>query len=561
MGAMHTPIRLTSLALATVLLAGCTASDPQPETPVRGTKTTLPAEPLTVLADADPTANALGTSRALFAEAPVVVTAAADDPDAQLLAASAAVALGAPLLLTGGADGGAAAGVAEEIERLGADAVLDVGGSEPLGDASDGSGAPDVVSVAASASALAPLLPGDPETTPVPADSSAVAAVADLDRESPALLAADGGSDDSDGDASDADADDLPRTRPAAPLDGGTVVVTDEPASLASAATARAAGLPVQVLPADAPDPRTDPEFAAKLKAAAPETVLAVGASFASVPSLGWKIRSTITGTEVPGGGQTLFPGKRFVALYGAPEAPVLGVLGEQGIPETIARAESTAAPYREFTDDTVVPMLEVITTVAAGTAGSDGNYSNELPIDSLRPWVEAAGAAGMYVVLDLQPGRTDFLTQAKQYQELLELPYVGLALDPEWRLAPDQVHLKQIGSVSAAEVNEVGTWLADLTAEKGLPQKMFVLHQFQTRMIRDRPTVDTSHPELAFVIHVDGQGSQPAKQDTWRVLHQNAPAGVAWGWKNFYDEDLPPLTPEQTMTQVEPVPELVTYQ
>ena len=557
---MHTSIRLTSLALATALLAGCTAADLQPETPVSGTKTTLPAEPLTVLADADPAANALGTSRALFAEAPVVVTAAADDPDAQLLAASAAVTLGAPLLLTAGAGDGSAgaSGVTEEIERLGADAVLDVGGSEPLGDASEGTDAPDVVSVAATASAIAPLLPGDPETTPVPRDSSAVAAVADLDRESPALLESPGGgSDEND----TADADDLPRTRPAAPLEGGTLLVTDEPGSLASAATARAAGLPVQVLPADAPDPRTDPEFAAELKAAAPETVLAVGAPFASVPSLGWKIRSTITGTEVPGGGQTLFPGKRFVALYGAPEAPVLGVLGEQGIPETIARAESTAAPYREFTDDTVVPMLEVITTVAAGSAGSDGNYSNELPIDTLRPWVEAADAAGMYVVLDLQPGRTDFLTQAKQYQELLELPHVGLALDPEWRLAPDQVHLKQIGSVSAAEVNEVGTWLADLTAEKGLPQKMFVLHQFQTRMIRDRPTVDTSRPELAFVIHVDGQGSQPAKQDTWRVLHQNAPAGVAWGWKNFYDEDLPPLTPEQTMTQVEPVPELVTYQ
>ena len=40
-----------------------------------------------------------------------------------------------------------------------------------------------------------------------------------------------------------------------------------------------------------------------------------------------------------------------------------------------------------------------------------------------------------MYVVLDLQPGRTDFLTQAKRYEPLLALPHVGLALDPEWRL------------------------------------------------------------------------------------------------------------------------------
>ena len=60
--------------------------------------------------------------------------------------------------------------------------------------------------------------------------------------------------------------------------------------------------------------------------------------------------------------------------------------------------------------------------------------------------------------------------------------------------------------------------------------------------------------------MHIDGQGSQPDKQATWRALHDGAPA-VAWGWKNFYDEDEPMLTPEQTMTEVSPVPDLVTYQ
>jgi hypothetical protein len=66
-------------------------------------------------------------------------------------------------------------------------------------------------------------------------------------------------------------------------------------------------------------------------------------------------------------------------------------------------------------------------------------------------------------VILDLQPGRTDFLTQAMIYEEFLRLPHVGLALDPEWRLEPNQVHLRQIGSVDAAEINQVGNWLASL--------------------------------------------------------------------------------------------------
>ena len=71
-------------------------------------------------------------------------------------------------------------------------------------------------------------------------------------------------------------------------------------------------------------------------------------------------------------------------------------------------------------------------------------------------PDVQAAAAAGQYVVLDLQPGRTDFLTQARRYESLLTEPNVGLALDPEWRLAPDQVPLRQIGGVDASEVEHL---------------------------------------------------------------------------------------------------------
>ncbi len=165
-----------------------------------------------------------------------------------------------------------------------------------------------------------------------------------------------------------------------------------------------------------------------------------------------------------------------------------------------------------------------------------------------------------MFVILDLQPGRTDFLTQAQRYAELLREPHVGLALDPEWRLRPDQVHLRQIGSVDGAEVDAVAAWLAELTRAEGLPQKMFVLHQFSPSMIANRQVVRTDRPELQVVIHVDGQGSPGAKVGTWNAIRQGAAPGIAWGWKNFLDEDLPMLTPEQTWA-VAPRPDLVTYQ
>jgi hypothetical protein len=292
-----------------------------------------------------------------------------------------------------------------------------------------------------------------------------------------------------------------------------------------------------------------------------PETVVALGAGFAAEEGLDWKLESAATGEQLPGGGQLLFPGHFIVALYGSPGGGALGVLGEQDLPASIERARDTAAPYESLVQDaTVVPAFEIIVTVASASAGPDGNYSAELPVEDVRPWVEAAGEAGLYVVLDLQPGRTDFLTQAEQYRSLLELPHVGLALDPEWRLRPDQVHLQQIGQVGIDEVNRVVTWLADLTRENDLPQKLMILHQFQVRMVPGREQLDTSRDELALMVHVDGQGSQPAKQDTWRTLRQTEPDEVAWGWKNFYDEDVPMLTPEGTVA-VEPRPDLISYQ
>jgi hypothetical protein len=279
------------------------------------------------------------------------------------------------------------------------------------------------------------------------------------------------------------------------------------------------------------------------------------------------RVATAETGLELPGGSQLYFPqddglaGKRYVALYGSPGMPALGVLGEQDVPATIARAQAHAAPYRALTKDAVVPGVEIIATIASAGPGPDGNYSQERPVGELLPLVQAAGAAGMTVVLDLQPGRTDFLTQAKEYQPLLELPYVGLALDPEWRLEPTQVHLRQIGHVDVDEVNAVAAWLAQLVADRHLPQKVLVLHEFALSMIQDRQRLDTSHDELAMVIHVDGQGSQGAKVGTWNAVREGAPAGIHWGWKNFYDEDTPAMLDPAGTYAIQPTPDLVTYQ
>lgn len=262
-----------------------------------------------------------------------------------------------------------------------------------------------------------------------------------------------------------------------------------------------------------------------------------------------------------PSGSQTLLPDHRIVALYGTPEHAVLGSLGEQPLEAAMARIKALAAEYQAFSDEPVYPAFEIISTIAAAEPTDNGDYSREVSIEKIRPWVEAARRESIYVILDLQPGHTDFLTQAKQFEPLLREPHVGLALDPEWRLKPGQRHMKQIGSVSAAEVQQTADWLADLTHNNELPQKLFLIHQFKLAMIEGREALDTSRPELAWLIQMDGLGAPHVKQDTWRHITANAPAGMRFGWKNFYDEDKPVLSPEQTFTTVQPKPWYVSYQ
>ena len=332
----------------------------------------------------------------------------------------------------------------------------------------------------------------------------------------------------------------------------------DGPAVQVARASVEAAG--GQVVEAPGADPRATADTVAAAQDGEGDTVLALGEAFGDAEAVDARMATARTAPELPGGGQVAFPGRRMIAAYGSPGIPSLGILGEQDLDETVDRVQELAATYEESSDETVIPAMEIITTVASDQPGADGDYSQEIDPETLRPWIDRAAEEGIYVVLDLQPGTTHFLEQAKLYEDLLKEPHVGLALDPEWRLEDGQRHLAQIGSVSAEEVNEVSTWLADLTAENDLPQKVFILHQFSHSMISDREDIDASRDELAVLFHADGHGTPDLKLGTWNNLKEDLPEGARMAWKNFYDEDTPTFTPEQTM-EVDPAPWFVSYQ
>ena len=328
--------------------------------------------------------------------------------------------------------------------------------------------------------------------------------------------------------------------------------------AIAAATTARAAGAQVIYLPGY--DPGTDPAAIRALAASKPIRVVGIGARFGPDRLLAERVALAETGVQLPGGGQVLFPMRTIVALYGHPGTPALGALGEQNLTASVSRARAAAELYSVLSKVPVIPAFEIIATVAQASPGPGRSYSSQTSVASLRPWVTAATRAGMYVTLDLQPGRASLLSQARLYRSLLRLPNVGLALDPEWHLEPRQLPLRQIGSVGISDVNRVASWLARLTARYRLPQKLLELHEFRLSMIRDIQMLDTRHADLAVVINMDGQGAPGTKQQTWAAVVTHAPSGVFFGWKDFYVKDTPMLDPRTTIDR-RPAPVLISYQ
>jgi hypothetical protein len=261
--------------------------------------------------------------------------------------------------------------------------------------------------------------------------------------------------------------------------------------------------------------------------------------------------------TLLPRGGRTIFPAQRVVAFYGNPQARELGTLGIGSPSQALARLQRQARPYARKSRP-VLPALELVSTVAASAPGDDGLYRLHAPAAVIDRYLRAARRAMALLVLDVQPGRGDFLSEVRRLRRWLIQPDVGLALDPEWHVGPGELPGRTIGSVGADEVNDVSAYLADIVLRFDLPEKLFVLHQFTHDMIRDKPRV-RRRPGLATTVNVDGFGARSIKIAKYRAFTAERPR-FHDGLKLFYEEDTNLLSPGAVM-DLQPRPDLIVYE
>ena len=261
---------------------------------------------------------------------------------------------------------------------------------------------------------------------------------------------------------------------------------------------------------------------------------------------------------ELPGGGRTIFPGKRVVAFYGAPQSERLGVLGI-GSPERAATRLRRVMRVYATRGRPVLPAFELISTIANAHPGDDGLYRTHQTDATIERYLLAARKAKALLLLDVQPGRSDFLAEAQRLQRWLLEPDVGLALDPEWHVGDGEIPGQTIGSVTAAQVNEVARYVSNLVGKHDLPQKLFVVHQFTEGMIQNKQQV-VRPPGLAMTMNVDGFGNPANKISKYKAFTTSDTAGFHNGFKLFFEEDTDLMTHKDVLA-LRPAPDLVVYE
>ena len=251
---------------------------------------------------------------------------------------------------------------------------------------------------------------------------------------------------------------------------------------------------------------------------------------------------------------------RQVIAYYGHPNSRFMGILGENDLDTMTAQLRARAAQYDEINGEIgVAPAFHII----YGTVYEDASVGILSTARTIE-YIEYALENDLIVFLDHQIGDGTVEDAVEMMLPFLRYENVHLAFDPEWATdRPGQV----IGQVDAAEINRAQQMIQDYLIANDIPgTRMLVVHQFNWRMIENRPLVRSDFERVHLIHHADGFGNPADKRASWQfnVRAENIPLK---GFKLFYPKswrsggyDVPLMTPEEVMS-LEPVPVYVQYQ
>lgn len=263
--------------------------------------------------------------------------------------------------------------------------------------------------------------------------------------------------------------------------------------------------------------------------------------------------------------GPAVLPFKRVVAYYGNLYSKQMGVLGEYPKNEMLKRLKAEVEKWTKA-DSAIpaIPALHYIAVTAQGKPGAGNTYRLRMPfkqIDTIISWAREINAL---IFIDIQVGASTIQKELPEFEKYLAMPDVHLGIDPEFSMKTGKAPGTVIGTMDANDLNYASNYLAEIVKKYNIPPKIFVVHRFTQAMVTNYKQIKT-HPEVQFVMDMDGWGIQAKKISTYRSFIYPEPVQFT-GFKIFYKNDTKRVNAAQEMQpedvlKLTPQPIYIQYQ
>jgi hypothetical protein len=149
---------------------------------------------------------------------------------------------------------------------------------------------------------------------------------------------------------------------------------------------------------------------------------------------------------------------------------------------------------------------------------------------------LDMAAKANAIVFLDVQVGFSNVQSEIPLLEKYLLMPNVHLGIDPEFSMKTGKKPGTVIGTMDATDINFCADYLAKLVKDHNLPPKIFIVHRFTKNMVTNYQNVRL-HPEVQFILDMDGWGPVSLKTDSYKAYVEKQPIQFT-GFKLFYKND-----------------------
>jgi hypothetical protein len=255
----------------------------------------------------------------------------------------------------------------------------------------------------------------------------------------------------------------------------------------------------------------------------------------------------------------SVIPKNRILSYYGFPGNELMGILGAYNKDTVLQKLQDQATAY-EAVDSTrpIKLAFEVIASVAQADAGDDGNYLVYTDDNVIKDYVDYTRKNDLLLILDVQYGRKSTKDELDAMEKWLKHDHVHVALDPEFAVKEGQVPGQDLGTIDASDVTYAQKRLADFAGVQNISPKILIVHQFNYYSISNKDHIKPVDG-VDFVLEVDGWGPPDDKLATYGVI-AGPPLIEYYGFKLWYDQDEPLMTPEQVLA-LNPSPNVIIYQ